>query len=301
MRREMETSPFFYLEVKMKVVLVSCFILLSQSVFALDKVIYGTDDRKDLYEVKNNLYRSLAQATAGMIPVDQVIPQSGDMFKVIGTRLQDDGICADAKFAKQITAANCSGFLVGEDLLVTAGHCIEDLADCSRYQWVFNYSIDNAQKNDFLVQKDDVYACTEIIEQTLDRTTMDDYALVRLDRKVIGHTPLKFRTSGKIANNAQLVVIGHPSGLPTKIADGAAVRENSNNFFFQSNLDTFGGNSGSAVFDANNGLVEGILVRGERDYVPDSRKNCSRPKVCKNNACRGEDVTRITNIKSLIK
>lgn len=285
----------------MKTILFTFLFVFSLPVLATDKVIYGTDDRKDLFELKNNLYRSLAQATAGMIPVDQVIPQNNGGYKIIGTRLQDDGICADAKFAKQITAANCSGFLVGEDLLVTAGHCIEELSDCSRYQWVFNYSIDVSQKQDFLVSKDDVYACTEIIERALDRTTMDDYALVRLERKVLGHIPLKFRTTGKIANNAQLVVIGHPSGLPTKVADGAGVRVNSNNFFFQSNLDTFGGNSGSAVFDAKSGLVEGILVRGERDYVPDSSKNCSRPKVCKNNDCRGEDVTRITNIKSLIK
>ncbi len=284
----------------MKTILISTLLLLSTPVMALDKVIYGTDDRKDIYELKNNLFKSLAQATAGMIPVDQVIPQ-GNEFKIIGTRLQDEGICSDAKFAKQITAANCSGFLVGEDLLVTAGHCIEELSDCSRYHWVFNYAMDTAQKQDFIVKKDDVYACTEIIERALDRTTMDDYALVRLDRKVIGHTPLKTRTSGKIANNTQLVVIGHPTGLPTKVADGAAVRVNSNDFFFQSNLDTFGGNSGSAVFDSKTGLVEGILVRGERDYVPDSSKNCSRPKVCKNNACRGEDVTRITNIKALIK
>ena len=285
----------------MKAIIVSCFIMISQPVFASEKVVYGTDDRKDLYEVTNKLYRSLAQSTAGMIPVDQVIPQAGERYKVIGTRLQDEGVCANAKFANQITAASCSGFLVGEDLLVTAGHCIEDLADCSRYQWVFNYSIDSARKKEFLVNKDDVYACTEIIERALDSNTMDDFALVRLERKVVGRTPLKFRTSRKIANNAQLVVIGHPSGLPTKIADRATIRDNTNNSFFQSNLDTFGGNSGSAVFDARNGLVEGILVRGERDYVPDSSKNCSIPKVCKDNACRGEDVTRITNIKSLLK
>ena len=97
------------------------------------------------------------------------------------------------------------------------------------------------------------------------------------------------------------MVIGHPSGLPTKISDGAIVRENANKVFFQSTLDTFGGNSGSAVFDAKTGLVEGILVRGERDYVQDPVMNCSRPKVCKVTECRGEDVTRITNIKQLMK
>ena len=99
----------------------------------------------------------------------------------------------------------------------------------------------------------------------------------------------------------ELVVIGHPTGLPTKIAGGAWVRQNTNNVYFQSNLDTFGGNSGSAVFDAETGTVEGILVRGETDYVYDSSRGCRVPKQCSNEGCRGEDVTRITNIKELME
>ena len=49
------------------------------------------------------------------------------------------------------------------------------------------------------------------------------------------------------------------------------------------------------------GVVEGILVRGETDYIRNRTKNCDEPKVCNNNSCRGEDVTRITNIKALMK
>ncbi len=41
------------------------------------------------------------------------------------------------------------------------------------------------------------------------------------------------------------------------------------------NLDTYGGNSGSAVFNAD-GLVEDILVRGARDYVLDVVNGCFR-------------------------
>jgi len=68
------------------------------------------------------------------------------------------------------------------------------------------------------------------------------------------------------------------------------------------NLDTFGGNSGSAVFNAETGEVEGILVRGENDYVwsDENGSRCRVPQQCTNDACRGEDVTRITNIKTLM-
>lgn len=280
-------------------IIVSSSLLLSLNSYAngVDKVIYGVDNRVDVYESKNVLHKKLAVSTAAMIP-NSALTENGNIITVNGGTLESDGICADAKFAKQQTAAMCSGFLVGADLLVTAGHCIESMDDCQNNSWVFNYSNETSVKNVFEISKNDVYKCSEIVSRTLDSSTDDDFALIKLDRQS-DRAPLSFRTSGKIADNAKLVVIGHPSGLPTKISAGANVRGNSNKYYFQSNLDTFGGNSGSAVFDTTSGLVEGILVRGERDYVIDSVMNCYRPKICKMNECRGEDVTRITNIKEL--
>jgi V8-like Glu-specific endopeptidase len=278
-------------------------LILSFSLYAkegVDKVVYGDDNREDIYEATNTLHKELAAGTAAMILDTQLQYKTEDStYTVTGNSLQSEGICADAKFAKQITAANCSGFLVGDKYLVTAGHCIETIADCGRYSWVFDYANLTEERRTHVLPKKNVYKCTEIISRSLDRATMDDYAFVKLDRVVEGRTPLKFRTSGKISDRTDIVVIGHPSGLPSKIAGGAYVRSNANKYYFQANLDTFGGNSGSAVFDSVTGLVEGILVRGERDYV--YQGGCMRPKVCGNEECRGEDVTRITNIKELVK
>jgi V8-like Glu-specific endopeptidase len=284
-----------------------CFFVLSISInsFAqdswVDKVIYGVDDRKDIFESTNEMYKQLANSTAAMISNSSLSSQIDDTVLVKTTSLEQDGICSDARFAKQPAGASCSGFLVGDKYLVTAGHCIQNLNDCDRYSWVFGYANITEEKLTQIVPKSEVYRCNQIVSRVLDRSTYNDYALIELDRVVVGHTPLKFRKKGKIADKANLVVIGHPSGLPTKIADGANVRSNTNKYFFQATLDTFGGNSGSAVFDANTGVVEGILVRGETDYVNDSVQNCYRPKVCKVTECRGEDVTRITNINDLMK
>ncbi len=110
---------------------------------------------------------------------------------------------------------------------------------------------------------------------------------------------LKYRTEGSPKKGDNIVVIGHPSGLPTKIAGGANIRS-VNSVYFQANLDTYGGNSGSAVFNADTGLLEGILVRGERDYVYDSAQGCKVSNVISNTGGSGEDVTRITNIKELM-
>ncbi len=276
-------------------------LALSFEAQALNKVVYGTDDRLDVFETTNNLHLELATSTAAMIAGNS-IDVNGTEATISGSTLQSRGICASAKFAKQATAANCSGFLVGEDLLVTAGHCIRSEYDCKSWKWVFDFAVTDASQSgaEVTVPSTSVYGCKEIISRDLSRTDNNDFALIRLDRKVTDRAPLQVRTEGKIADRAPLVVIGHPTGLPTKIADGANVRNNNNKIYFVANLDTFGGNSGSAVFDAETGLVEGILVRGENDYVYDSAQGCRVPQQCDNDSCRGEDVTRITNIKALM-
>ena len=274
---------------------------LSFAVIAGDKVVYGDDDRLDLFEASNALHLDLAKATAAMISHSKLSDNGDGTTTVSGSTLSSRGICKSAKFADQITAANCSGFLVGKDLLVTAGHCIRSKRDCDASAWVFDFAVETSDDDARKVPTTSVYKCSEIISQSLDRSTQDDFALIRLEKAVDDREPLTVRREDKVATGTKLVVIGHPTGLPSKIAAGAIVRDNSNDYFFQSNLDTFGGNSGSAVFDAETGTVEGILVRGETDYVYDSTRGCRVPKQCTNEGCRGEDVTRITNIKKLME
>ncbi len=83
-----------------------------------------------------------------------------------------------------------------------------------------------------------------------------------------------------------------------KIAGGAKIRSVRDQYFI-ANLDTYGGNSGSAVFNSSTGEVEGILVRGEVDYIFDN--GCRRSKKCTNDGCRGEDVTRIKQTFSYLE
>lgn len=280
--------------VKITLIIFSLFCLKA---FSGATVIYGEDDRLDWYESPNATYRDLALSTAAMIDKKKLLNKS-DYIKISGITLRGRGICESERFSEQITAASCSGFLVGEDLLVTAGHCIESQADCAKYSWVFSYKKDFKEHRADMVEKTDVYNCSQIIERKLETFSKNDYALIKLKKKVIGRTPLKFRTEGKPNKGDNLVVIGHPSGLPTKIADGAKIR-NTKSKYFKANLDTYGGNSGSAVFNADTGIIEGILVRGATDYI--SRNGCRESNRVSNNSGRGEDVTYITNIKALSK
>lgn len=271
------------------------FLILSFNSFATEKVIYGDDNRVDWYASNNAMFRELALSTAAMINKEKLIENS-DTYTISGISLRGRGMCANERFSDQITAASCSGFLVGEDLLVTAGHCIEDHRDCKKYSWVFDYRLNFKGDKAKTVDSASVYNCKDIVERKLPAFGKDDYALIKLDRKVTDRQPLEYRKSGKIKKGENLVVIGHPTGLPSKIADGAVVRSRKAKFFV-ANLDTYGGNSGSAVFNADTGIVEGILVRGATDYV--SRNGCRQSNTIGNNAGRGEDVTYITNIKAL--
>ena len=262
------------------------------------KVIYGEDNRVDVFESQDAAYVELSRSTAGMISSSN-IRTSGDETVISGSSLRSRGICASERFANQISAANCSGFLISENVLVTAGHCIRTERDCKSYKWVFDYKVDSADQTNVTVANDSVYSCKRIISRSLDNFSKDDYAVIELDRKASDRRPLTFRKSGKVSTGEPLVVIGHPTGLPTKIADGAKVRSLENKYFV-ANLDTYGGNSGSAVFNANTHEVEGILVRGENDYVYDSARGCQVSNKCTDNGCRGEDVTYITNIPGLL-
>ena len=282
-------------EFPMKKLIIVSALCISAQVIAAPPVIYGEHNRKDVYETKQSALVELSKSTAAMIPNAKISIASG-VATIKGETLQSRGICAEERFADQMTAANCSGFLVSENVLVTAGHCIKSEADCAGYKWVFDYKMSSAKQNSMEVDATDVYSCSRIIARSLDNMTKDDYAVIQLDRKS-DRRPLTFRKSGKVAVGTDIVVIGHPTGLPTKIADGAQVRSHSNKHFV-TNLDTYGGNSGSAVFNQRTGEVEGILVRGENDYVQ-SPRGCMVSNKCANDGCRGEDVTYITNIKAL--
>jgi V8-like Glu-specific endopeptidase len=280
--------------------IVLCLAQFAFSAIEFANVIYGEDHRVDVYESTQSQLVELSLSTAAMIENKNLKSHQAGQVLISANTLSSQGICSKERFAGQIAAANCSGFLVAPNILVTAGHCVESQMDCSSSSWVFDYKVSHADQKDIIVSKSSVYKCSKIIGRALDDITKNDYAVLLLDRSVLDRRPLPFRKTGKISVGTSLAVIGHPSGLPTKIADGAEVRGLDTNFF-QANLDTYGGNSGSAVINTSTGEVEGILVRGERDYVFDPTLGCQVSHKCPNTGCRGEDVTYITHIKELKK
>ena len=83
-------------------------------------------------------------------------------------------------------------FLVGPDLLVTAGHCVTSQRNCESFSWVFDYNVkSDDQSLDFSVDASSVYKCSKIIGKILVEQQKNDFALIRLDREVTDRTPLR--------------------------------------------------------------------------------------------------------------
>lgn len=256
-----------------------------------DRVVYGSDDRKEVYDV-DALWQERADSTVAIV-MDYQVEKTATGFQ-----LQTDHygktwqLCSSEPFYDQTYASFCSASLIAPDIIMTAGHCVSTLSECQSYRYVFNYSHRQLGDNPAELDADDVYECKEVIKSQF---AMADFALVRLNRKVVGHKPLELNRAGSVQQGDPLVLIGNPAGLPTKVAAGATVQNDKPKGFFVADTDSYGGNSGSAVFNGNTGLIEGILVRGSQDFYMD--KGCYKSNHCQGlEDCRGEDVTRVEEV-----
>ncbi len=259
------------------------------------EVIYGDDDRLDIYQVKSAKLLEMADATVSLWPASKVSVDSAKATAKLETESfgESMNMCKSEPYWDQPLGAFCSGSLVGPDLIMTAGHCVTSESDCKETKFVFGFGIKEAGKYPNSVAASDVYGCGQLLGR-LQENSGADWALIRTDRPVAGHVPLGVARGPELKAGEKVFVIGHPAGLPTKVAGGAAVRDPSPNGYFVANLDTYGGNSGSAVFNTVTGKVEGILVRGEQDYV--WQGNCRVSKKCSNDGCGGEHVTKISSL-----
>lgn len=256
-------------------------------------VIYGNDNRLDIYELCNSQHFEMAESTLALIRSSQIL-DSGNGLEIQTSHFgKAFSLCPEEPFYNQKVAAFCSAFLVTPNTVVTAAHCISSQAACEKTKFVFGYSMHTPNHNPALIKPEDVYSCGQLIHAEFGQD--NDYAVIQLDRDVVGRSPLEIRRQGAITIGSPLVVIGHPSGLPTKVADGAYVRS-LNGPYFTSNLDTYGGNSGSPVFNEISGMVEGLLVRGEVDYIFDRQRKCSLSFRCPDDSCSGEVIIKITEV-----
>jgi hypothetical protein len=256
------------------------------------KVIYGTDDRIDVYQESDPLIRTWAASTCALITSSRLAVQPDGSYVLTPAAYIRGGYpaCPGEPFGDQPTAAFCTGFLVGPDLIATAGHCSMGTGTV----FVFGWEMLDATTPRLTFEADRVYHWVETVSQS--PSGDNDHQIVRVDRAVTapGARPFGIRRSGVITADEPVGVIGHPAGLPMKIAFGptTAVRSLQPTFFV-ANLDTYGGNSGSPVLNQDTGVLEGILVRGATDFLYNTADGCFYSNTLTDTGGRGEDCTKI--------
>ncbi|MBW2552047.1 MAG: trypsin-like peptidase domain-containing protein [Deltaproteobacteria bacterium] len=291
----------------------SCLILLfgltigcgsSEEVFVGEltaSVVYGADDRVEVFNHPDADLRRLAdESILALIPSFRISKGPDETYGLFTESLKDlRGLCPDELFGNQPTAASCSGVLIADDLVLTAGHCIDDQTPCDSYAYVFNYQL--AGPDELAeIRDEDVYSCARVVSQGTPAPGefTPDYAVIQLDRPVEGaQAPVLVRPATPLGEQESLTMIGFGSGLPAKIDSGGAVADPRADQldFFVANVDAFQGHSGSATFDSENRLA-GILIGGRTpDYVPSDDETCVRVSVYDDSQA-GEVVHNIASI-----
>lgn len=235
--------------------------------------LYGRDERLDLFELPDTplgkLHKRLAASTVIINNANRLgeAPDGSWTLKVKDFRHNNRPPCATEKFKHQKVGGWCSGFMAGDDIIVTAGHSGVTEFNVETTAYIFGYhaaSGSDPGPNKF--SSDQVYFGKELV--FCEHSPAGDFAVIRVDRPIITPEaePLTLRTTGMPVVGQPLGLIGYPSGLPVKIAFGNSTTLLDNEGpWLKSNLDAYGVNSGSPVFNED-GLVEGILVAGATDY-----------------------------------
>lgn len=266
------------------------------------EAIYGSDNRKFVDLNSSPKIKSLSRSVGLIVSRDFVV-KNRFSSNILADKLTDSGsigLCQDELFSNHLSLNSCTGFLIGEDLMASAGHCFKSIEDCERMIIAFDVLAKNEKDDSYKVSNRNLYECSSILSIS---EGDKDFAVIRLNKKVVGRSPLKINSSRILKSTEKVFMIGHPLGMALMATEDAAITDNDQSNFFKTRLDSFSGNSGSPVFNSETFEVEGILVKGEEDFLQDSTRGCYLNQVYLEEgsaSLKGEVVNRIQDIKHYV-
>ena len=247
---------------------------------AQQRVLYGTDDRQEVYADLAGPLAGIASKSALALIPNRWLKRQADGTWTVEARsaeLRHD-LCENEPFAQQPAAADCSGTLVTEDQVLTAAHCVWSISKCRSIAFTFNYWYVSLGQL-ATIDDDAIYQCQDVVFRGTDESADEaiDLAIVKLDRPVRGFEPVDLLPSDRVSAGMAIALVGAAAGVPIKIDRGGSVQSliGEPPVGFKSNLDAFLGSSGSGVF-SEEGLLVGVLSKGQNDYALDG--DCYRAR-----------------------
>lgn len=278
--------------------MIAYFLLIWMSLTSLAEpsnlfVIYGEDDREEISNISDPQVQKLARSTLALVESKNLrLQKNGQILikgKGYGSTLK---LCSTERFYAQKMFAFCSGVLVEPDVLLTAGHCIDDLEDCKSTSFIMDLRQEDWDEK-MLIEPRQVRRCHRLLKRSMRKDGLD-FALVQLDSPITDREPVRWMTDSG-PSSPRLYMIGHPWGLTQKYSGNGHVVQTFKHKLI-TDLDAASGNSGSPVFDEYTGLLVGILTEGEDDLVKAPKKGCKMAKRCKSGDCLGETVLKIQTV-----
>lgn len=222
--------------------------------------VYGPDDRVEAYEVQRREHLQALACTAAIF-LDAAVQAADDGLCTLATRSFGavKQLCPGVRFYNQPIGAAATGVLVGPDLLLTAAHVIRRVPH-ERARVVFGFHMDNPFAARERIPAADVYRILEVVARGEGQPPRGDWVLLRLDRRADDRPFADLAPDHPLPPGHPIYTVGHPMGLPVKLAGNARVLATGDADHFTANLDVFPACSGSPVFDAETHALAGIVL-----------------------------------------
>lgn len=255
------------------------------------------DTRIELLQLKSEISWQVAifqksSSVAMLIEKEKVSQLSKEIYTIdISQTLgKSYNLCPEQAFYEQPIVGTGTAFIFSAQSMITAKHVFErSLKD---YIVIFGYNVVQANGVvEVFFDKNNLYYPVSII------ASADDLDVVEFEvDRPFDRPALEWENSFKALKSAtnEIYMIGHPCGLPMKVALNATIEKNPHLQYFYTTLDSYQGNSGSPVFNFYTHKVIGVLVSGEKDYKFNG--NCYYRSNCIMPYCKGEKVIRIEEI-----
>jgi hypothetical protein len=262
------------------------------------EVIVGpTDDRIEYYQSASEVVRRVGDATMGVATALDFQDDALQSRCSGGTCQYDSKIYTQewvgtaplldlypgSLFMGQRGLPWATAFLVGPDTILTAGHAIcgpgnfcssrnGTMASCGDARFVVGFKAVQGSgtppQPPNALSENDIYTCVGTPVGVYDGG-VNDWAIVKLNRVVVGATPIIVqRTESLPASAQEVAVVGYPRALPLKVAGNGVVVAGSSEWGLNASVDAFVCNSGGPLIDTLTGVAYGISDWGAgADFV----------------------------------